>query len=106
MSQIDGVARRGYGHARDVRQIGEIKQSVMGGAVFAHEPGAVNGEDNRQFHQSHVMDDVVVGTLEKRRVYCHVRDHAVFCEPSSESHRMAFRYPDVECPLGESLAEL
>ena len=37
----------------------------MGDAVFADKTGAVDGEDHGQMLYGHVVDDVVVGTLEK-----------------------------------------
>jgi hypothetical protein len=41
---------------------------VVRAAVVAGEPGAVEGDDDRQLLEAGVVDDLVVGALEKRGV--------------------------------------
>ena len=50
----------------------------MGRPVRADEPGAVDGEAHRKFLQRDVMDDLVVGALQKRRI-----DRAEGLKPSA-----------------------
>ncbi len=46
---------------------------MMSGPVFAHQPGAIYSEDNRQILQGYVMNDLIIGPLKKGRIYCHYR---------------------------------
>ena len=49
----------------------------MSGAVFADQPGAVNREQDVQVLYGHVMDQLIVGTLQERRIDRHHRFGAV-----------------------------
>jgi hypothetical protein len=62
------VARR---HERDVRQaaqVGDVEDAVVRRAVVADEAGAVHDERDVELLQADVVDDLVEGALQERRV--------------------------------------
>ncbi len=72
----------------------------MGGAVLAHNAGAVYAESHRQAQQSHVVYHMVIGSLQKRAVDCHKRVHAVFGESAGKCHGMSFGNAHVKHSVG------
>ena len=57
-------------------------------AVFTHEAGAVDAECYGQPHQRHVVDHLVVGSLEERGIDGYKRTQPLLCQAAGESHRM------------------
>ena len=45
----------------------------MGLAVASYQSGPVHGKYDRQILKAHIMKDLVISSLQKRRVYCHHR---------------------------------
>ncbi len=77
----------------------------MGRTIGADEPGAIDGEAHGQVLDAHVVHDLIVGALKKRRV-----DRAErlipFCrEAGSEGDRVLLGDADVEAAVGERLVE-
>ena len=63
------LIRRGHDHdARQAAEEGHVVCAGMGRPVAAHDPRAVDREQHRQALQHDVVDGLVVGALEERRV--------------------------------------
>jgi len=75
-------------------------------AVRADETRAVDREHDRQILQRDVVDQLIVGALQERRIDRDDRLHAVSGEPAREGHRMLLGDADVEIPVREALFEL
>ena len=75
-------------------------------AVVAGEPGAVDGEDDRQALQADVVDDLVVGALEEGRVDADDRAHALGGETGGEGDGVLLGDADVEEAIGVDRLEL
>ena len=41
----------------------------MGGAVFTDKTGPVDSEYDREFLKTYIVNDLVIGTLQKGRIY-------------------------------------
>ena len=68
----------------------------MGGAVGADQPGAVDGEADRQVLDGDGVDDLVVGALQEGRIDGAERPVALRREPAGEGDRMLLGDADVE----------
>ena len=55
-------------HVRNAAQEAEVEGALVGGAVGADEPRAVDGEGDGQVLQGHVMDELVVAALQEAAV--------------------------------------
>jgi hypothetical protein len=82
--QLVTILGRGDRHARHRQHVGDVVETHMGLAVFAHQSGAIHREDHRQLLHRDVVDDVVVGALEERRVDRDDRAHALGREPPAK----------------------
>ena len=69
-------------------------------------PGAVDAEEHRRVVLAHVVDDLVEGALEERRVQRDDRPHAAQREARRERHRVLLRDADVDEPVRERGLEL
>ena len=74
---------------------------MVGGAVFAHQPRAVETEHHVQTQQSRVVDDVVVGALGKSAVDVAERHHPLLGHPRREGDGVAFGDAHVEGAFGK-----
>ena len=77
----------------------------MGRAVRADEPGTVHGEAHRQLLDRHVMDDLVVGALQERRIDGRERLVAFGREPGREGDRVLLGDADIEGAIRKHLLE-
>ena len=77
----------------------------MRGAVVADQPGAVHREHDVQLLQADVVDDLVVGALQERRVDRRDRLAPLEREPGGEQHRLLLGDPDVEVAVGQLALE-
>ena len=62
------VARGHQRHVRQAAQVGDVEHAVVRRAVVADEARAVHREHHRKLLQAQVVDDLVVGALQERRV--------------------------------------
>ncbi len=62
------VARRHHHDVGQAAQVGDVKRAVVRGPVVADQAGAVHGEDDVELLQADVVDDLVIGALQERRV--------------------------------------
>ena len=84
-----------------VAEIGDVEAAGMGRAVGADQPGAVDGEADRQILDRDVVDDLVVGALQEGRIDRAERPHPLRGEAGGEGHRMLLGDADVEAAVGE-----
>ena len=75
----------------------------MGRAIAAHQPGAIQREHHRQILQGDVVNELIVGALQERRVDRDDRLEALAGETRRERHRVLFGDRHVEIAVRESL---
>ena len=75
-------------------------------AVSPTKAGAIHREHDRQVLDRDVVDDLVVGALQERRVDRADRLHAARRQPRHRTDRMRLGDPDVEVAMRETLGEL
>src|SRR5688572_6891951 len=68
----------------------------MRSPVVACKARAVNGECHWKALQADIMNDLVVGALEKRRIDADDRAHPLGGQARGEGDRVLLGYPDVE----------
>ena len=78
----------------------------MRAAVRADQTGPIYGKANRQVLDRDVMDDLIIGALQKCRVDRRKRAHALCCKPGCKCDGMLFGNADVEGPAREGLLKL
>ncbi len=100
------IGRTGDGEIRDAAQIGDVICAGMGRAIGAHQPGPVEREHHRQLLDRHIVDQLVVGALQKRGIDRHHRLETFAGKASGEGDGMLFGNSDVEIPLRKTLLEL
>ena len=66
MLQLVLVLGSHQGHVGQVPQIREIKGAMMGRTVVTHHPGTVQSKSDRQILQADIVENVVIGALQKR----------------------------------------
>ena len=59
-------------------------------SVTSDQSCSVNGKYNRELLKSHVMDNLVICSLQKRRINRHNRAHASRCKSCRKCHSMLF----------------
>ena len=59
---VDGCSHH---HARDTAQVGQVEQTVMRHSILADQTTAVDAERNRQMRDGHIVDNVIVGSLQE-----------------------------------------
>ena len=97
---VDG---RGYHHARDAAQVGQVKQAVVRHAVLADDASAVDAEGHRQSLDGHIVDDGVIAALQEGAVDGAVRVHAVLGQTTGKRHRVALADAHVKRARGHGL---
>jgi hypothetical protein len=73
LAQFVFVARGHHQHAGDAAQVRQVEAAGVGRAVFAHQAGAVDGEQHVEVLHRHVVDQLVVAALQEGRVDRHHR---------------------------------
>ena len=83
-------------HIGNSCQVGKIKDSLVGLSIATHQPCTVNGKYNRQILNTHIVQDLVISSLQEGRVDCHHRLHASCCQPCRKGYRMLLRNSHIE----------
>ena len=105
---MDELGFIGGGHHHKIGQageIGDIEAAGMRRAVLADQPGAIDRQSHRNALQRDVMDDLVVGALQERRIDRAERLESFDREPGGKGHRMLLGDPDIEHPLRKAFGE-
>src|SRR6266404_444709 len=91
---------------RDMTQITDIEQAMVGRAIVATQTGAIHAQTNVEFLNRHVVNRHVVSALEERGVDRQKRFQALRGESTSEERGMFFGDSDIEIPIGMSFGEM
>ena len=78
----------------------------MRGAIGPDQAGPVQGKHHGQVLQGHVMDHLVIRSLQKRRVDGHHRLEAFASQAGGKGHGVLLGNSDVVVAAGKALAEL
>ena len=100
------VLRRRDDEIRELALGREREHPLVTRPVLPDEPGAIDREQDRLVVLADVVDGLVEGPLEERRVERDHRPHAAHRQPGRERHRMLLGDPDVDKPLRVSRLEL
>ena len=84
-------------------ECGEVEGSVMSGTIFAHQSCPVETEHNIEPCDSHIMDDVIIGTLGKSTIDIAVREPSLGSHTCGEGDGMSFSYAHIKGTLGHRL---
>ena len=93
------VLGRGDDQVRDLALRRQREHPLVARPVLADQPGPVDRDEHRLVVLADVVDRLVEGALEERRVERDHRAHAAHREPRRQRHRVLFRDPDVEEPV-------
>ena len=99
------IGRASHAHVGNAAGEGDVVHARMGGAVGAHQTGAVQGKDNGQFLQSHIVDQLVISALQKRRVNGHHGFEAFTGQARSKRHGVLLCNADVVVTTGKAFTE-
>ena len=98
--QFGKIRRTENGHARNGAQKRNVKRTVMGRTVCTDNASAINGKDCRDIRcDCNVMNELIVGTLQKSRIQRTHRSQSLFCHTSSHGDCMFLRDTYIEEPL-------
>jgi hypothetical protein len=105
LRQLGRVGRGAHNQVGPEAQVGDVGQAVMGGPIGAHQAAAVQGKDDGQVLQRHLVEDLVECPLQEGGVN---GGHGAEAGPSGaggEGHRVLLADADVEKALGKAAAE-
>ena len=88
-------------HAGSDARVGDVEDALVGLAVVADEAGAVDADRDRQLLERDVVDDLVEGALEERRVDRDDRLQSGLGHPARHDDRVLLGDADVEDAVGE-----
>ena len=78
-----------------------IQCTMMRGAILASDACSIHTENDRQMLNSYIMDNVIVRTLKKTRVYCYYWSNILCCNTCCKRNTMTFSNPDIKIPFGK-----
>ena len=93
-------------HVGNAANVGNVVGPRVGGAIGAHQASAVNSKHHGQVLQGHVVNELVVGALQKGRVNRHHRLQAFAGHASGKSHGVLFGNASVVIALRKSAVKL
>ena len=103
--ELCAVPGREDRHVRNAGHVGNVKKTVVRLSVPANQSCTVEKEDDRQFLERCVHDDLVIGTLEETGIDGGIRMHPALGQPCGKRDGMLFRDADVEEAVPETLFE-
>ena len=105
-AQLLLVLRRGDHEVRQLALGGQREHALVRGPVLADEPRPVDRDQHRLVVLAHVVDGLVEGALQERRVERHDRAHPAHREAGRERDGVLLGDPDVEDAVRERVGEL
>src|SRR5829696_4639510 len=90
------VLRGHDGHVGQATEVGQIENAMVGAPVVSSKSRTVDGERHWEALQTDVMNNLIIGALEKRRIDADDRTHALGGETRGEGDRMLLGNADVE----------
>ena len=79
---------RGNGQIRNTPQSSHIEGAMMRRTILTHQSSTVETQNYRKFQDSHIMDDIIVGSLCKCAIDITERYQSVLCHTCRERHGM------------------
>ncbi len=105
MGKLGFVGRGKHLHVRNRAKQRHVEHAMMGGAVIAHQAGAVDGEYNIEVFERYVDDGLVYCSLEERGVQRHNGLLAAKRQTAGHADRMTLGDTHIEAPLGMTCSE-
>mmetsp|Transcript_132302 Transcript_132302/g.186769 ORF Transcript_132302/g.186769 Transcript_132302/m.186769 type:complete len:402 (-) Transcript_132302:324-1529(-) len=99
VDQLCLISRRAYHHVGNAAHVGKIKAATVGGSICPYKASSIQDESNRQFLKRHIMNQLVIASLQERGVDGAERLQATCCHPGRKGHRMLFRDAHIEGTL-------
>ena len=90
------VLRCQYCHVRHMGQICHIIDSLMRLSILSDQSGTVDRKYHMQLLQTHIMQNLIIRPLQKRRIYCHNRHKPCRRHTCRERYSVLFRNSDIE----------
>ena len=103
VAQLMLIVGRRDGEVRYGAQEGEVEGTMVCGAIFAYQSATVDAEHHVEAADGHVVYDIVVGTLQERRVDVAEGYEPVLGHTSREGHCVALGNAYIEAAAGELL---
>ena len=100
------VCRAGHTHIGNAAGKRDVVHAGMRRAIGPDQAGPVQSKHHGQVLQGHVMDHLVIRSLQKRRVDGHHRLEAFASQAGGKGHSVLLSNPDVVIAAGKALAEL
>ena len=101
-AQLLLVAGRGDDEVRQLALGRQGEHALVARPVLAHEPGPVDGQEHGLVVLAHVVDGLVEGSLQERRIQGDDRAQAAHREAGRERHGVLLGDPDVEEALRDT----
>ena len=100
------IGRAGNAHVGYAAQKRNVIGPRMGGAVSTDQTGSVQRKHHRQVLQCHVVNQLVIATLQKRRVNCHHRLEPFAGHAGCKRHGVLLGNAHVVVSLGKTPVKL
>ena len=100
------IRRASHAHVGNAAHKRNVVRTRVRRAISAHQPRAVQCEYDGQVLQGHVVDQLIVRTLQEGGIDCHDRLHAFTRHAGSKRHRMLLGNANVVVPIREALFKL
>ena len=75
--QLSLVSRRHDDKVWQRAEVGDIKATRVRAAIGSDQPGAVDRKTHGQILDRHIMDNLIISTLEEGRINCRERTHSL-----------------------------
>ena len=100
MFQLGLIGGGHHNHTRQIGHIADVKRPRMGRAIRPDKPGAINGETHGQALNGHIMHNLIIAPLQKRRIHRTERAHPARSQSGSKGHTMLFGNAHIETARG------
>ena len=100
------VGRAGNAHVGNAAQIRNVVGTRVGGTIGTDQASAVQGKHHGQVLQCHIMNQLVIAALQKRRINRHHGLEALTRHTCGECHRMLLGNTHIVVALGKAFVKL
>ena len=100
------VRRAGNAHVGDAAQERDVVGTRMRGAIRPHQPSTVKGKHHREVLQRHIVNQLVIGTLQKSGIDRHHGFEPFACQACGKGDRMLLCNAYVVITSGEAFLKL
>ncbi len=96
---------RHHNHVGNMTQEGVVERTVMSSSILSHEAASIDAECHRKILRRHIVHNLIIGPLQKRRIHRDDRFQPLRRKPCRKGHGMLFSNPDVVETIGEFFLE-